>query len=87
MTTPKMGTPGPHSTVIMGTRGHAQLAHEWGYHYLESGRKRIMYGGVGMHWTKMNTLIRTAVSETRFLSVLVQRWTSCKGSHSRYGER
>ena len=28
-----------------------------------------------------------AVSETRFLSVLVQRWTSCKGSHSRYGER
>ena len=43
-----------------------QLAYEWGYHYLELGREKIVYGGVGMHWTKINTHLNIAVSETMF---------------------
>ena len=36
-----------------------QLAYGWGYHYLELEGKQFRYGGLGMHWTKINTYIRT----------------------------
>ena len=40
---------------------------------LPLGRNRVMHGGIGMHWKKMNTHIpNIAVSETSFLGILVQ---------------
>ena len=32
-----------------------QLVNGWGYHCLKWERKQFRYGGVGMHWIKMNT--------------------------------
>ena len=36
-----------------------QLAYGWGYHYLELEGKQFRHGGLGMHWTKIYTYIRT----------------------------
>ena len=49
-----------------------QLAHGWGYHYLKSGRERIVYGGWHALDENEYTHLNIAVSETRFLGILVQ---------------
>ena len=35
-------------------------------------REQIVHDGVSMHWMKISTCLNIAVSETRFLGVLVQ---------------
>ena len=41
--------------VVLGGRDPISIILQVGYHYLKSGRKRVMHGNIGMHWTKMNT--------------------------------
>ena len=62
------------------------LADGWGYRYLESGREGTVYGGVACTGRKWIRTSEHSCSETRFLGTLLQRWTFCKGSHSRCGE-
>ena len=64
-----------------------QLANGWGYHYLELGRKRIVYGGAACIGWNEYAHPNIAVSKICFLGSQLQCWTFCKGSHSRCGER